>query len=51
MVAEHLIDNEAARRLLLELDGQEAWLGELNAAAIIFGGSGTADTRLTPYLV
>ncbi len=26
MVAEHLIDNEAARRLLLELDGQEAWL-------------------------
>lgn len=26
MVAEHLIDNETARRLLLELDGQEAWL-------------------------
>ncbi|QTL04372.1 Na+/H+ antiporter [Aquabacter sp. L1I39] len=28
MVAEHLIDNETARRLLLELDGQEAWLVE-----------------------
>lgn len=26
MVSEHLIDNETARRLLLELDGQEAWL-------------------------
>lgn len=26
MVSEHLIDTETARRLLLELDGQEAWL-------------------------
>ncbi len=26
MVAEHVIDNETARLLLLELDGQEAWL-------------------------